>query len=77
MEEEPDSMHLIDFEGTSGFVPSLTYEPSSGEGEEGSLCQRDGGEARLAGPNLRRKAHRKSRGGCFNCKSRKIKVRKS
>jgi hypothetical protein len=29
---------------------------------------------RTLAPNLTRRSHKKSRGGCFNCKSRKIKV---
>jgi hypothetical protein len=32
---------------------------------------------RTLAPNLTRRSHKKSRGGCFNCKSRKIKVRLS
>lgn len=75
MEEELDSMHLVDLEETPGYFPSLKFEHSSGEGDEGSVCRRDSLGARNVAPNLRRKAHRKSRGGCFNCKSRKIKVR--
>ena len=30
---------------------------------------------RTLAPNLTRRSHKKSRGGCFNCKARKIKVR--
>lgn len=74
MEEDLDSMHLVDLDDASGYVPSLTYDHSSGDGEEGVLCRQDSIGARAVAPNLRRKAHRKSRGGCFNCKSRKIKV---
>lgn len=32
---------------------------------------------RTLAPNLTRRSHKKSRGGCFNCKSRKIKVSQS
>ena len=33
--------------------------------------------ARTLAPNLTRRSHKKSRGGCFSCKARKIKVRSS
>ena len=66
MEEEFD---FADLDEGMYYVPSLSKDSSSGEGEDPEpSCPQ------THVPNLRRKSHRKSRGGCFNCKSRKIKV---
>lgn len=39
--------------------------------DNGSLPRRT---PRTLAPNLTRRSHKKSRAGCFNCKTRKIKV---
>jgi hypothetical protein len=55
--------------------PSHSPERDCSEDLEGA--QPKARTHRTLAPNLTRRSHKKSRGGCFNCKARKIKVRLS
>src|ERR1700722_6985051 len=67
-------MNRFPTSSASSTVSPLPEPDCSGDLEEAHPKAR---EHRILTPNLTRRSHKKSRGGCFNCKARKIKVRPS
>jgi hypothetical protein len=67
-------MNRFPTSSASSTVSPLPEPDCSGDLEEAHPKTR---AHRTLAPNLTRRSHKKSRGGCFNCKTRKIKVRPS
>ncbi|KAL2431448.1 hypothetical protein ABEF95_009068 [Exophiala dermatitidis] len=86
--ESPDTASLGSCDHVSGVLASSSsLGTGNGSGRESGISQRPGPpqqqpatqqsqaqhKTRTLAPNLTRRSHKKSRGGCYSCKNRKIK----